>query len=371
MINVLHIGLDSEYGGIESYLYNLLRNIDREQVSFTFIGYRGHSAYEREIERYGSAVIPLSSRKNPIIYWLDIAKAIRLHSIDMVHIHKNSMADFLPVLCAKVLGVKRIVVHAHNGEHPIGFINGILHRFGRWLSRAVGVEKLACSEVAGEWVFGTASVFRMARNGVDVARFAYDRTKRDAFRHRFGIADDCLLLGCVGRLARQKNQTFAIRVLESALREKANVILAIVGEGPDKATLRELVADLGVADHVIFTGRLSEVDEAMCAFDFLLMPSVYEGLPIVAIEAQAAGLSVIASENVTEEVAMSPEFHRLGIGLSDAEDWTALIMKDGFADRRAPSEAVRGCDWARIGREMTEYYVRGKIEDRSSDRRGL
>ena len=191
-------------------------------------------------------------------------------------------------------------------------------RFNRDLT-----DRFACSRKAGEMLFG-ASPFTVLPNGVDTGAFArHDPEARARLREHLGVAEDEILLGHVGRFSAQKNHAGLLRIFAAALQRRPNARLLLLGQGPLEAETRALAQELGVADRVIFAGVRTNVQVFYHAMDAFLLPSLFEGLPVVLVEAQAAGLPCFVSDTIDRGAAFADGVHFLPLGDTDA--WAAAL----------------------------------------------
>jgi glycosyltransferase involved in cell wall biosynthesis len=185
----------------------------------------------------------------------------------------------------------------------------------------------ACSELAGEWKFPRFIVnkkMRIMKNGVDLKLFSPSKETRENIRKRYNVEDSTLLLGHVGRFSEQKNQEFAIRILAEIVKRGVSCKLMFIGEGENFEEVIKLVRDLSLQNYVIFVGTVNNVCDYMQAMDVFILPSRWEGLPIVGIEAQAAGLPVFVSDKVTTEMKLVDNVTYLPI--SDETVWATAIL---------------------------------------------
>lgn len=357
MIRVLHIGLSDSFGGIESFLLNLHKAIDCKMFHFDYVAYGPDTPREDEFRILGAKVYHLTNRKNPIIYAREL-HAIISNGYDVVHVHKNSCIDTIPIICAKKSGIKALVAHAHNASHDMGAVAQIMHAVGAMLYKDDAIVKLACSREAARWLFPKSDYnsVEIIYNGVDATKCAFDLAARARGRERWGLGDS-LVIGEVGRLAPQKNQSFLLKVLKCLLESGIDAKLLLVGDGPDYWKLKESSNLLGVASHVVFAGSMRDVQEALCAMDVFAMPSIYEGLPIAAIEAQASGLPLVVSNTISLEARLTERYIELGIDMADICDWAAAIalFKQGKQRQELPA-LPSAYGWKNIGEKMMEFY---------------
>lgn len=211
----------------------------------------------------------------------------------IVHIHQNSASMAMDGLVAKMCGVPIVIGHSHNIRCNVLW----QHRLFKPFVNHVLTHRFACSEAAGEWVFGKKQHVDVVHNAIDTNKYLFDESKRQAFRKKFALTDS-FIVGFVGRLHEQKNPYRIIQIFLALTQTRPDARLVMIGKGGEQCGLEQKCKELGIADKVMFLGARDDVNEAMMAMDVFFMPSLYEGLPVVLVEAQATGLKCVISENV-------------------------------------------------------------------------
>lgn len=358
-IRVLHLALESTSGGIESFLFNLEQNLNHDVVSCDYVAFTEHPAFEAELKASGAQIHIVKHRKNPIKYWRQISYILNTNSYDCVHIHKNTAMDFIPFLCAKTHGIKSIICHSHNTNPGLHGIKLALHRLGRHVISATCTDKLACSKAAGQWLYRSGENYRVINNGIDIASLSFCQKSRTKIREELE-GSDSILIGAIGRLTAQKNHSFLIDTTAHIIAKHPNAKLVIVGEGPLHNDLSNKVEKRGLIGNVIFTGNVLNVTEYMSAFDVLAMPSLFEGLPIVAIEAQANGLPCVLSTRITNESAINDNVYLLDLE-DGPEAWSdAIITAALSAHPGTISDGLRKYDIRETADNLLEIYGASK-----------
>lgn len=333
MQKVLHIGLSYEQGGIESFVMNYYRCIDRSIIQFDFINpYDKPLAYEKEILLLGGIIHKLPDfHKNPILFRKELFGVMKNYNI--VHIHMLSAANLIPLQVAVKCNVKTIIAHSHNTLAE-GLLRRILHKMNYRKIKKYANILLACSEKAGEWMFGEGTSFEVMKNAININRYVYNQQYRMECRKEFNIDEDALLYGNVGRLNVQKNQLFLIDIFVEILKWQPNSYLCIIGDGELKQDIMNKIIKLRISDRVVMAGRRVDVEKLYNAMDAIIMPSIFEGLPITLVEAQANGLKCYVSKNkvpAESKVLDSMEFLELSLG---AKKWAERIVNtDCHRDR--------------------------------------
>lgn len=305
MIKVLQIGMSNAMGGIERFVLYHHQAIDRNQYAFDFISMFEKIAGKEEIEALGGTIYAVANAKeNPLLCCKQIRDLIIKNDYDAVHIHLASFSNPVPLLAASLSPCKNIILHAHNSGMMAGFVKTTCHNISRLGSSQMKLQRLACSKSAGKWMFGTAP-FTVFENSIIREQFFYDEEKRKQMRNDLKIPDHAFVIGTVGRLDFQKNQSFLIQTFSRYLENNSNAYLLIVGDGIYKKRLVELVNLLHLESKVIFIGFQNDVSPYYQAMDLFCLPSFREGLGIVGIEAQMSGLPCIFSDGCAEEVNIS------------------------------------------------------------------
>lgn len=335
---VLHFELTGNIGGIESFILNLYKNIDRSTYKFDFITTSETPVYKDELETLGGRVFQVPIYKDIWGYTREIKKIIAANNYDIIHIHKNSSANIIPAIIAKKISSAKIIVHSHNTLPTKGRLSGLLHKINRSYLYNVADEHLACSNIAGKWMFGDRK-YEVIPNGVDTSQFLFSTEGRKKIRSEFGIPEDAFIVGNVGRFTEQKNHRFIIDIFESLLGIKENAYLILVGTGELEDEIKERVKKKCIAKKVIFTGKRNDIPDIMSALDVFLMPSFYEGLPIVAVEAQANGLRLCLSDTIAKET----DIFRDAKWIDLAEDMSNIANKLNSITYISQTERLKRC----------------------------
>lgn len=331
MKQILQITGQLAKNGTETFIVNLLNNINRSKYHFDFlVGREMQGGYYEEVRKLGSDihVIPFT-RLGLLKNWKKINKFFKenANKYDAVHFHGNSFCSLEVLLLAKHYGIKNIIVHAHNSK-TFGFYNKILHKLYRHYIDKIATYYLACSDLAREWGYKGSIVYNKSvviPNGIDLIKYRYDEDLRKQARREFMIGNG-LVIGTVGRLTEVKNQTFLIDIFNIIFKNKPDSYLMIIGDGELKEELKQKVKDLHIEKNVIFTGVRSDVPFLLNALDAFVLPSLYEGLPFVGIEAQANGLPTFISDNVSKQIVLSSNTHLLNLS-TDSGGWAKYIME--------------------------------------------
>ncbi len=361
-INVLHFSLSPNVGGIETFLYNLFSNIDRDKFDFSFITDSEQPAMGKELAALGGKIIKVAPHKQLLKYIKDIRNIVS-QNYNIIHFHKNSAADIVAIMLAKRYGNAKIIVHSHNTAPSVKQSKLImaLHKLNQPYINKVVDCRLACSGIAADWLFGVdaseRNEVRIIHNGIPSERFRFSNEVRQEVRKELQVTEDALLLGNIGRLSVQKNQQYLLHVFALLKKRRPDAKLYLCGTGSEQEQLAELAQSLGVEADVHFMGSRNDVHRLLQAFDVVLMPSLYEGLSISAIEAQAAGCPIIVSPVFSKETDISDIFFRLPLD-PDYNEWVDKCLKVSKLTHLDRSAEVIGAgfDAEKMGHDVSEIY---------------
>lgn len=333
LIRVLHIGCKlTESGGIENYLMNLYKNIDRDQIQFDFVilDEGDKQYYEEKVKQFGGSVYSITIEKQSFlkccIEKINIFKKYKQYGI--IHIHTTCGIRAIDGILAKICGIKYVIYHSHSniGKPPFKYI--IL----RPIFRFTGKKFFACSKEAGLYFFGKRIVdsqkFSLAKNGIDEINFIFNENYREKIRKEFDL-NNCHVIGFVGRLSPEKNIGMILSIAKQIAINDKKLRLLIVGDGSEKVKINSKIQELGISDITIMTGARNDINQLMSAMDILLLPSLHEALGLVLIEAQANGLRCLTSDATSKESCISPLISYLSIS-EGIEAWTKIIEKENF-----------------------------------------
>lgn len=316
-------------GGVEAVVMNYYRHIDHAKIQFDFIcdSDSTNIPYD-EIEELGGKVILVSPYQHIISYLKELKVILKEGKYRIVHSHINALSVF-PLYAAKKVGVPIRIAHSHSTTNKKEWKKNLLKQILRPFSKRYATDYICCSELAGRWLFGdkvydNGEVY-LLNNAIDLDKFAYDEDVRKAKRKELNISDDTLVIGHIGRFVAQKNHTFLIDIFNELHKQNKNSLLLLAGQGPLIDEIKNKVNDLNLTESVKFLGQRNDVNELYQAFDVFLLPSLYEGLPVVGVEAQAAGCLSILSDDMTKEtkVLNSTKFISLN---QNASFWANEIL---------------------------------------------
>ncbi len=296
-------------GGVEATVMNYYRNINRNEIQFDFICDEDSTdiPYE-EIESLGGKVIIIPPYQKIFKYIKELKRILKKNNYKIVHSNINTLSVF-PLYAAKKAGVPIRIAHSHATSNRKEWKRNIIKNVLRPFSKMYATDYISCSETAGRWLFGNKTFnkgdVRILYNAIDIEKFRFDEQSRRKWRKEYGIDEKTVVIGSIGRLVQTKNHEFIIDVYEKVTKYIPNSKMVIVGQGPLKEKLENKILEKGLSDNVIMMGQRKDVNEIYSMFDLFLLPSLYEGLGLVLIEAQSNGLQCIVSPNVPKEANIS------------------------------------------------------------------
>jgi glycosyltransferase involved in cell wall biosynthesis len=333
-IRILHVVGGMNRGGVETWLMHVLRHIDRDRFQMDFLVHTEKPCpYDDEARVLGSKIIPCLSPSKPWLYGRNFKRILREYGpYDIVHSHVHHFSGYVLYL-AKYAGVPVRIAHSHNDTSAIEAKAG-LHRqlylsLSKWSISWCSTVGLGCSCNAVADLFGAAwktdTRWQVLDYGVDLKPF-YDRVDSISVRAEFGIPADAFVIGHIGRFETQKNHLFLLEIAAEVAKQELKMHLLLIGEGSLRSDIEQKVVQMGLSDRVTFVGNRSDVPRLMLkAVDVFLFPSLHEGLGLVLIEAQAAGLPCIFSDVVPEEADLvRPLLQRISLSKS-ASIWAEAV----------------------------------------------
>lgn len=326
-IRILHVLGRLDRGGAETMVMNLYRQMDRKQIQFDFILHTtDECSYSEEVRALGGRIyaVPAYTPSAAGQYRSAWKKFFGEHpEYKILHSHIRSTASlYLPI--AKKYGLTTIV-HSHNTSSGKG-IKAAVKSVLQYPLRFQADYLFACGRAAGEWLFGKRACgserFFILPNAIETEKFKYNVQKRQEVRKSLGCHESTLVIGHVGRFERQKNHNFLLRIFAEIEKERPDSRLILVGEGELREKTEQAAMELELTEKTVFLGNRDDVNELLQGMDAMVFPSLYEGLPVTIVEAQAAGLPVLMSDRVTKEVIMTELVHQQSLpdGKEDVKD---------------------------------------------------
>ena len=312
-IRILHVVTYMGRGGLETMLMNYYRNIDKSKVQFDFLVHRDFEAdYDAEILAMGGRIYRLP-RLNPFSknYLSKLDAFFAEHKeYEIVHSHLDCMAG-IPLKYAKKHGIPTRIAHAHSSNQTKDK-KYILKLFFKKNIKKYANRLYGCSNAAGKWMFETDN-FDVLNNAIDTPQYVFDKNKRKVVRNELNVLQDSVVVGHVGRFSAPKNHSFIIDVFNEFQKKEEKAVLLLVGDGELKSEIEKKASELNISDKIIFTGVRTDVNDLLQAMDVFLFPSIYEGLPVSIVEAQASGLPCIISDKVPIQCKITEDVYQLSL----------------------------------------------------------
>ena len=310
MIKILQVLGTRPSGGVGAFLYNYHQYIDKSKLQFDYLMFndKPNGSYDEKVKALGAKVYVLPGLKHKRLFTLtellENFFAMHAQEYSIVHLHSANIA-FLVLRIAKKYGIKVRIIHAHATVYSDKYLwkalrNKILWKFGF----KYATDYFACSQAAGEFYYGQeavkSGVVKVIPNAIDLEKYKFDKDIRKKVRTGLNI-ENKFVIGHIGRMSPQKNQLFLLRVFAEVKKKQDNATLIMIGDGPLRKDIEKEILKLGLKDSVILLGVRDDVPQLLMAMDVFLLPSLFEGLGIVAIEAQASGLKCIISDVIPKE----------------------------------------------------------------------
>lgn len=317
-------------GGVEAVVMNYYRHIDRSIFQFDFFcdSDSTNIPYE-EIESLGGRVILIPPYQKVFEYQKVLTKYLKEGNYKIVHSHINTLSVF-PLRAAKKAGVKVRIAHSHSTTNKQEWKKNILKQVLRPFSKVYATNYMCCSELAGRFLFGNKEYDKgnvyLLNNAIDIDKFKYNKDIRDRLRKEYNIDKDTLVVGHIGRFVKQKNHEYLIDIYNEIYKQNKNSILLLAGQGPLLESIKDKVDSLGLSNNVKFLGQVNNSNELYQAMDVFVLPSLYEGLPVVGVEAQAAGLLCILSTSMTKETKVLDNTIFIDLD-KDSKYWADTILE--------------------------------------------
>lgn len=313
-------------GGAETLLVNILEHVNDKDIKYDLLVYeKKEYDYSDKVKELGANIIYVESpsKIGIINFIIKLKRIIKNNRYDVVHAH--TLFNCGPVMLSAFLAnVKIRISHSHNTqileENP-SFVKKVYFKLSKLMLNLFSTDAIACGEDAGKFLFYKRKKFIVIRNGIDIYKYKYNNAFEKKLKAKYKIGENTLIFGNIGRLNFQKNQVYLLDVFKVISVLYPNSLLFIIGDGELKESLLQYAKKLNIDDKVIFTGNIANANEYYSLFDCFLFPSKFEGLPYTLIEAQANGLPIIASDQITEEVNISKYINFMPITKSNLENW--------------------------------------------------
>lgn len=368
-VKILQVGMTNNIGGMETYLMQQFRHLDRQKVIYDFVNNNAETSivFTDEIRKSGSQIYNIISRRtNPIKHYYQWLRLLwdKRYDYDGVVLNGLGLTYVFPLFAAKLVGIPIRIMHSHNSNYEVNlncvrkFVIGI----NRILLNYSVTDRFACSKMAGDWMF-PGKKFHVIHNAIDASKFSYDLSKRQQTRASLHL-DGKFIVGNVARFSYQKNHEFLIDVFYELQKKVDNAVLLLAGgiSGGDNSYLlraKSQVEKLGIQDKVFFLGMYENMQDLYQAMDVFVLPSRFEGLCVAAVEAQASGLMCVSSDALSKETCLVPDrFFQLSLKESNVQ-WAEFINGHRFYNRRNEEESMKrvGYDISTEVDRVENYYL--------------
>ncbi|HBI61977.1 MAG TPA: glycosyltransferase family 1 protein [Lachnospiraceae bacterium] len=321
------------WGGLTTVALNYYRAMDKTGFKIDFAAdNEAEQSLLEELGRNGSAYIQLPNReKHTVKYMAALYKQLKQGGYDVVHIHGNSATMAFDLFPARLLKIEKRIVHVHNVRNNHRLLHDILKQtMNSWADI-----RLAVSDEAGHYLYGKRK-YAVLNNAVDGECYRFDQKKRAECRKDWNIPDSAYVIGTVGKMNPQKNQLFLLDIFYEILKKRPESKLLIVGDGELRDKIKNRIKMLGIDDSCILAGMQSDVTAFLSAMDIFVFPSIFEGLSLALLEAQASGLKCFYTDSLTKRGIVTKGCH--GLKLEHVEEWVKEIVKAEKYDRMKSSE---------------------------------
>ena len=348
-LRVLQVGMTRNLGGIETYLIEQFRHLDKSTIDYDFVNITGEYSicYEDEILASGSKIFKVVSRhKNPLLHywqWFNILSQNK-GVYDVIVLNTNSLEYVFPLVLGKIFGIPVRVIHSHNSgfENKQGLARRLLVGMNKKLLAWSANLRFACSQFAGQWMFKD-NPYHVIYNAIDIHKYDADLKVREETRNALGLHTELTLLH-VGRFSYQKNHSFLLDIFKEVHAIQPDSVLLLVGDTTEESEflteVKRKIKEYGLANAVRLLGRRDDVNKIMQAADVLVMPSFFEGLTVVGIEAQASDLPLLLSDTVTKELELLPSTQFISLEAGPTA-WAEAIVNSKQHNRQSRYEELK------------------------------
>lgn len=343
---ILHV-MSGYGGGVASHVINIIHGMDNKKMCIDIAAFTDYPDYYRkEVEKSGGKIYRLTNVRVKDIWGciIQFSNIIQKGNYDVVHLHVTDLPALYFSTLSRLNGIKRIIVHAHISSRPDEntLVGHLKYALFRKITVLAATDLASCSKIASSFRFGEkyTNNHRVMHipNSIDTDKY-FDEIPNDSIiqlREEIGIEADDLVIGHVGYFGYQKNHPFMLQLIQKLKHKGIKFVWLFVGDGPDLTSIKNMAREMGISEHIRFLGRRSDVERLYRVMDIAILPSHYEGLPTVAVEAQAAGTPIVVSDAVTDECDMKLGiFYRLP--LQDISTWADAIIGIGKNKKRIPA----------------------------------
>ncbi len=369
---VLEVASMQARAGIENYLMNMLREFNHDELQVDFLySTEEIGPFDEEILSYGGRIFRVPRTGTSISKIRRHSKAVRQvlkehPEITTVHIHANTAIGCIDARVAKKMKVPQIIVHSHNNSCN-GLRSKILHVVSKAYIRGCSTKNFCCSDAAGKWMFGRNGKYSVAPNAIYLSKYKFNEECRNELRAANGWSD-CKVIGHIGRMTVQKNHKLILDTFNDIYKEHPEARLLLIGDGELKDTVGAQIVEYGLQSAVTIVSQTDKIHEYLMAMDMFLFPSVWEGLGIVLVEAQAAGLPCLVSEAICEEVRVT-DLVKVCLLSDDSKIWAQraweLLSKENDRGSGKYTEQLTEARYevSTAAAQLADVYMSAKAEE--------
>lgn len=355
------------FGGIEALLVNIFKFVNKDKITFDFLtcGKTTYDLYKKEIIEMNGTVNEIKY-DNKFLSKLKLMGNLYMYlkksEAKIIHINSSAFSiQFIVSFVSILAGIPIRIIHCHNFKKDTK-VKKILRKISKPILCFLGTDFFACSFEAAEWMFTNDIIkknkYNVIKNGIEINRFLYNEEVRKEYRKKLNI-EDKIVIGHIGRFQEQKNHEFLIKIFNKLYKDNNKYHLLLVGEGELENKIRQLVKMYKIENGVTFLGVRKDVENLYQAMDLFLFPSLFEGLGIVAIEAQTSGLPTIVSDTLPSEVKITNLLSFMSLK-KDTEEWAEVIKNINFEKRENLALKIKSTGYSikDTSNFLEEYYIK-------------
>lgn len=362
---LLIIGMSENYGGVETYIKNMIHHFTPGRLTLFFPTRKAELAYQSDLLKLGATIIPapLARGIHFMTYYWQWNEIFRKFRFDAIYMNDCSIVNIDVLRLAKLHHIPVRILHSHSSSTstPAKGLRKLIEHWNRYCVSRISTNMFACSQDSGKWMFGTKKEFSIIPNAIMVNKFKYSEAKRAQIRTELGL-NNKFVIGFIGRLALPKLPEFFIQVFSEFKKQHHNTTALVVGNGELRESVEETINSCGLNNEsVLMLGVRSDIHALLSAMDCLVMPSLHEGFPYVLVEAQASGLPCVVSDTIAEETNITGDvqFVSLDAGL---EVWCQAIQStDTRKERTAGAQKIKDANYdiESVAESIEELIISG------------
>lgn len=354
--------MDGHAGGVDKYLLTFADSVRSKDVQIDFLTNKKNQELDKQLEKQNSRLYEVANLKHPFLQYKQIMEIVKKNKYDMTYFNISTAISIIGPYAAYKSGVKKRAIHSHSSGNDCESlwkrkILDVIHSVGKFFLYKYGNEYYGCSKAAGKWLFPKSIVeserFTIIYNAVDLKKFHFNKLVREQLRKKYKV-EDCLVIGHVGNFNYQKNHVFLIKVFSELVKINPLAKLMLIGNGVNYVQIYDMVEKLNLQDKVVFLGWRSDISDLYQMMDIFVLPSHFEGLPIVGVEAQATGLKCLFSDKITDEVKLTKEARFLPISSNSVSEWVRCIEKEKNYSREE-NVSLRGWSEYNLAKQKKNY----------------